>query len=253
MAGQRPRPQMTWWTRLRRFIRFFESPLKLRSSFKRLRHNNTHPFLALLRLFIPLPTWHFSIPDPVPIRSILNNIPLLEERLAPQDLANMRSIPIWRARDTPLRCLYRIYEAMAARETYAIGPEVEYFWYQSRRAWTLDRVPDPCDPDPVRYAFLASIAEELARGFNWRLSLGMRRVKSQHIFPKSFDDELPPFTPMVAPSWTKRVPPVDVGMIADLPSDFLDSSGRLVLEEGGDTPTFVARNIMTGTGDFYTV
>lgn len=253
MAGQRPRPQMTWWIRLRRFIRFFESPLKLRSSLKRLRHNNPHPFLALLRLFIPLPTWHFSIPDPVPIRIILNNIPLLNERRASQDLANMRSIPIWRARDTPLRCLYRIYEAMAARETYAISPEVEYFWYQSRRAWVLDRVPDPCDPDPVRYAILASIAEELAEGFNWRLSLGMRRVKSQHIYPKSFDEELPPFTPMVAPSWTKRVPPVDVDMIADLPSDFLDSSGRLVLEEGGDTPAFVARNIMTGTGDFYTV
>ncbi|KXG46670.1 uncharacterized protein PGRI_055260 [Penicillium griseofulvum] len=170
-----------------------------------------------------------------------HNISLLEERFAAQDLTNMRCIPIWRAMDTPLRCLYRIYEAMAARETYAISPEVEYFGYQSRRRWSLDRIPDPCDPDPVRYAILASITEELAKGFNWRLSLGMRRVKSQHIYRKYFDEELPPFTP------------VGVDMITDLPSDFLDSSGRLVLEEGGDTPTFAARNIMTGTRDFYTV
>lgn len=239
--------------RVRRYIRFFESPLRLRTSLTRLRHRNPRPYAALIRLFIPFPTWYFSVPDPVPIRTMLNNLPLLQERLASQDLTNMRSTPIWRARDTPLRCLYRIYEAMAAREPYAISPEVEYFWYQSRWRWTLDRIPDPCDPDPVRYAILACIAEELADGFNWRLSIGMRRLKSQHIYRECIYDELPPFTPMVPPSWTKHVPPVDGNMIADLPCDFVDSSGRLVLEEGDGAPTFAARNIITGTRDFFTV
>ncbi|KAE8311160.1 hypothetical protein BDV41DRAFT_350276 [Aspergillus transmontanensis] len=90
--------------------------------------------------------------------------------MASEDLTNMRSVPIWRARDTPIRSMYRLYEAMAAGEYYAIGPEVEYIWYQ--RSWIISRVPDPRDPDPVRYAILASIAEELAKAFNWLLSLG---------------------------------------------------------------------------------
>ena len=115
---------------------------------------------------------------------MLNNIRHLYSRLASADLTNMQSIPIWRARDTPLRSLYRIYEALVAREHYAVGPEVEYFWYQARRPWELHRMPDPCDRDPIWYAILACIAEELAKAFNWRLSLGMRREKNKHIYPK---------------------------------------------------------------------
>lgn len=170
--------------------------------------------------------------------------------MASEDLTNMLSVPIWRARDTPIRSMYRLYEAMAAGEYYAIRPEVEYFWYQ--RSWVLSRVPDPRDYDPVRYAILASIAEELAKAFNWRLSLGMRRDKRKHIYRKALEDVLPPYTPETAPSWTKHVPPIDDELIADLP-DALDSSGRLVLEAGGKSPAFTERNIVTDSGHFYTV
>ncbi|KAE8346432.1 hypothetical protein BDV24DRAFT_158667 [Aspergillus arachidicola] len=114
------------------------------------------------------------------LKSYAQQYPLLESRMASEDLTNMRSVPIRRARDTPIRSMYRLYEAMAAGEYYAIPPEVEYFWYQ--RSWILCRVPDPRDPDPVRYAILASIIEELAKTFNWRLSLGMRRDKRKHIY-----------------------------------------------------------------------
>ncbi|KAI9925073.1 hypothetical protein MW887_006481 [Aspergillus wentii] len=169
------------------------------------------------------------------------------------DLTNMRSVPVWRARDTPIRSLYRIYEAMTAREYYAIGPEVEYFWYQARRSWAVHRIPDPRDPDPVRYAILACIAEELAKAFNWRLSLGMRRDRSKHIYRKTLEDALPPFAPETAPVWTKAVSAIDTELIADLPNDVLDQSGKLLLEEDGNSPVFAERNVITDTRHFYTI
>ena len=81
----------------------------------------------------------------------------------------------------------------------------------------------------------------------------MRRNKSKHIYRKTLDDVLPPFTPEVAPSWTMKVPRIDPEFIAHLPGDFLDESGRLVLEAGGRNPVFARRNIITDTGHFYTV
>ncbi|KAL2823581.1 hypothetical protein BDW59DRAFT_96629 [Aspergillus cavernicola] len=251
----RPRPRMTWWMRLRRFIRYYESPLQIRGTLIRLGHRNKHPFLALLRLFLPLPTWHFPTPEPIPSVFMFNNIPLLETRMAAADLNNMRSVPLWRARDTPIRSLYRIYEAMAARNFYAVGPEVEYFWYQSRSSWAVHLIPDPHDCDPIRNALLASIAEQLADGFNWRLSLGMRRVKSKHIYRKTMDEELPPYTPEVAPAWTQNVPAIDPEQLTDLPNDAVDSFGKLVLESDatGIENRFWKRNIVTYSGHFYTI
>lgn len=241
--------------RVRRFICDFESPLRLRASLLRLRHHNKHPFLALLRLFLPLPYWHFRVREPVAPKLMLDNLPLLSSRMVAEDITNMRSIPVWRARDTPLRTLYRIYEALAARHFYAIGPEVEYFWYQTRRSWAVQRIPDPRDPDPVRYAILACIAEELAEACNWRLSLGMRRDKRKHIYRKTLDDVLPPFTPETAPAWTRSVPAIDATLVADLdlPGDLVDSLGRLVLEAGGQNPIFAERSIVTDTGHFFTI
>ncbi|KAJ5098735.1 hypothetical protein N7532_005736 [Penicillium argentinense] len=248
-----PKSRITWWMRVRRFIYDLESPLRLRHTLARLSHRHQHPFLSLLRLCLPIPTWHFGLPDPVPLKTMLNNVPLLQSRKASADLTNMRSIPLWRARDTPLRSLYRLYEAIVAREFYAIGPEVEYFFYQSRRSWAIHRIPDPEDHDPVRYAILACIAEELALAFNWRMGLGMRRDKTKHIYRKTFDDLLPPFVAEIAPGWTRRVGPIDVDLLEDFPAELRDAAGRLVLEEGGENPNFADRNIVTDTGHFYTV
>ncbi|PGH31337.1 hypothetical protein GX50_05876 [[Emmonsia] crescens] len=253
----RPRPRITWQMHLRRYLYRYvyslESPLALRGSLIRLKHQNKHPLLALLRLFIPLPTWHFRVPDPVPFKTMLNNIPLLDSRLSSTDLMNMRCIPLWRARDTAIRSLYRIYEAIAAREYVVIGPEVEYFFYQKRRSWAVCRIPDPHDCDPIRYAILASIAEELAKAFNWRMSLGMCCDKRKHIYRKMLDEVLPEFPSETAPTWAMKVSAIDIEWIADLPGDILDLSGRLVLEAGGKSPLFTKRNIITDTGYFYTV
>ncbi|KAE8355113.1 hypothetical protein BDV28DRAFT_57883 [Aspergillus coremiiformis] len=253
VANSRPRPRLTRWNRLVRFIHMYESPLCLRGSLIRLRHQHRYPFLALLCLFLPLPAWHFRLPEPVPPQDILDNISLFEARQPPADLINLRSIPIWRARDTPVRSLYRIYEAMAARQYTAISSEVEYFWKQVRQSWAVHRIPDPGDHDPIRYALLASIAEELANAFNWRLEMGMRRDVTQNIYRDTFDDELPPFTPEVAPCWTRGVPAIAYHLIQDLPDNLQDSSGNLVLEKGGQNRNFAKRNIVTNTGFFRTV
>ncbi|KAE8373552.1 hypothetical protein BDV26DRAFT_285021 [Aspergillus bertholletiae] len=160
---------------------------------------------------------------------------------------------LFRARDTPLRSLYRIYEAMAARQYTAIPAEVEYFWHQVRRSWAVHRIPDPNDSDPIRYAILASIAEELADAFNWRLGLELRRDITKNIYHESFDDELPPFVPDGAPCWTSSLPAVDYHLIEDLPDNLRDSSDKLVLEEGGENANFAKRNIVTNSGFFRTV
>ncbi|KLJ13656.1 hypothetical protein EMPG_11419 [Blastomyces silverae] len=258
--ANRRHPQITWQLRLRRiFYRYIyrlETPLELRGTLIRLRHRNkAHPYLALLRLFLPLPTWHFRLPDPIPFKTMLNNPALLDSHLFSADITNMRSIPLWRARDTPLRSLYRIYEALAAREYVVIGPEVEYFFYQNRRSWAVCRIPDPGDGhlDVIRYALLACIAEELAKAFNWRMSYGMRRDKRKQIHRKSVGEVLPAFEPETVPAWATKVPPIDTEGIADLPGVELDSSGKLVLEAGGRSPTFMKRNIVTDSGYFYTI
>lgn len=151
------RPRLTWWQRLRQLLYVYESPLNLRGSLIR---------SSLFVSFCHYQHGTFRVPDPVPPKTMLNKIWLLYSRLISADLTNMQTIPIWRARDTPLRSLYRI-----AREHYAVGPEVEHFWYQVRRPWELHGMPDPSDRDPIQYAILACIAEELVKTFNWRLSL----------------------------------------------------------------------------------
>lgn len=80
----------------------------------------------------------------------------------------------------------------------------------------------------------------------------MRRDKRNHIFRETLDESLPPFTPETASTWTKSVPAIYGGLIADFPDDMLSSSGSLVLEAGGENETLARRNIITDTGHFYT-
>ncbi|OGM49924.1 hypothetical protein ABOM_001471 [Aspergillus bombycis] len=186
-----------------------------------------YPFLALLRLFLPLPAWHFCLPDPVPSNGILIDTSLFESRQPPAELINLRSTPIWRARDTPLWSLYRIYEAMTARQYPAISSEVEYFWGQVRQSWAVCCIPDPGDRDLIRYAILASIAEELADAFNWRLGLGLRRDRTKNIYRNTLNDELPPFDPEIAPDWTKNVSAIGYHSIQNLSDSLRDSPGLI--------------------------
>jgi len=245
--------KITWWMRLRSKIPKFKTPLRLRSSIRRLKHEHRHPYLALLKLFIihlQMPSWNWSYNYPLP------------ELLAPKDIANnealfyrhhpnifqLRYIPIWTIRDTPLRAIYRLYEIYMTREFDLLRLECEYMWHQSGRKWSLCLIPDPCDPDPVRYAMLASIVEELVRAFNWRLKHGQRRIGGN--VRRTMENPWPKFDPEITPSWTASVPPIREEDLWELPSSMVKGS-QLFLGDGG-CDNFLRRNFDADTRYLYT-
>ncbi|KDE80669.1 hypothetical protein AO1008_07119 [Aspergillus oryzae 100-8] len=229
-------------------LRNISSPLRLRGSLVRLRRFHESPLLALIRLLIPFPQWKFPVPDPVAPIYILGNVELEENKL--EYLDDLRSIPLWRLRDTPMRSLYRMYEAMLSGLYEALGPETEYFWYQ--RNWSLQGIRDPQDADPVRYAILACLVEELVVAFNWRLSLGLRRDRN-HIMRETGKDSLPPYAPLSGPIWTSSVLAISPKDLDRFPPEYVSDDRKLVLEADGLNKVFARRNIVTNVGWLYTI
>ena len=253
MPPRRPRRKLSLWARFKAWLRYWKSPLQLRSSIVRLRHQHNHPVLTLLRLFIPFPSWFFPIPSQVSPRALIedtkNETGIIASHFGA--IHNLRCIPIWRARDTPLRSIYRLYELHLADRYELMGYETEYFFFRAN--WKLRDIPDPKDGDPIRYAMIASLVEELHEAVNWRLSLGLRRNK-EHVYREDDTDPWPPFTPEELPDWTKKVPPIDKDLLRlSVPSEALDAQGNLVLEKDGKGRNFACRNIITNTGWLYTI
>ncbi|EEQ35608.1 hypothetical protein McanMca71_002985 [Microsporum canis] len=253
----RPRRKVTWWLRMKYRLLRLTSPLRLRGSITRLSHHNKRPFFALLRLCLPSSwlTWSFPVPEPLSPNTLIAEPSLCWRRRVEGDLKNLQAVPIWRSRDTPLRSLYRLYEAVMAGEEFCdvVGYETEYFWYQDRHSWEPHRIPDPADPDPLRYAILACIAEALVLALNWRLSLGMRR-NGNHIHRQHGSDPYPPYNPLPMPSWVRNVPAVSTSYLrSTVPGSKLDSEGRLVLIDEGNSEIFRKRNIIASEFRFYTI
>lgn len=75
--------------------------------------------------------------------------------------------------DSPLLCLYRIYECITI--AYAIGyrNEIEYFWNQHQ--WRVSEIVDPRDVNPGRYAVLACITALPVLAFNNNVGSGLLR------------------------------------------------------------------------------
>ncbi|PGH29217.1 hypothetical protein GX50_08052 [[Emmonsia] crescens] len=252
---KRPHAKIGWWRWKWLMLKRMRSPLRLRGSIVRLRHRNKHPYLALLRLCLPTISlsWSFPIPEPLPPMRLVDDPQLCWTRRCEGDLKNLQAIPIWCSRDTPLRSLYRLYEAiMAGDDMYAvIQYELEYFWYQSGRLWELHRIPDPRDSNPIRYAIIACIVEAMPASFNFKLSIGMRRDEN-NVDPT--ESGYAPYEPVAGPMWTKHVPPVDKQYLRDvMPERMLDSQGRLVLHEEADSEIFNKRNLVASEGMFYRI
>ncbi|TVY86967.1 hypothetical protein LAWI1_G006883 [Lachnellula willkommii] len=244
-----PRYKITWWMRLQWKIRNFKTPLCLRDSIERLRHNHRHPYFALLKLFI-IPSWNWSydylLPEPLVPKDIASNEALFDRHHP--DIFNLRYIPIWAIRDTPLRAIYRLFEILMTREFVLLRLECEYMWRQPGRKWVLRSIPDPHDPDPIRYAMLASIVEELVKAFNWRLQHGQRRNGKN--VRRSIGNPWPQYHPEVTPSWTAFVPPIQEEDLCELPPDMVQN-GKLFLADGG-SDNFARRNFDAPTRYFYT-
>lgn len=88
--------------------------------------------------------------------------------------------------DTPLFALYRLYEFVVMDRVLEYRNTLEAFW--RRREWAVQDIPDPCDSDPERYAFLAGCTYLLARSFNERVKLGLRRDNPPLITPEGADE-----------------------------------------------------------------
>jgi len=71
-------------------------------------------------------------------------------------------------------------------------------------------IPDPKDPDPIRYTFLASLTESMVIEYNHKISIGMRRgsrpaTEEEEEFVRT--DPNPPLKEV--PYWAAGVPAVD--------------------------------------------
>ena len=218
-----------WWQPL--------TPLKIRLSLRRLCHGSAHPIRLFLRLLGPVP-WRFRLPrHQLKPFELKNNPKVL---LLRQDgIFQLRCIPLFQMRDTPLCSVYRIYEYMCAGYHSQVQYETEYFFFHPGPAqWSLDRIPDPKDDDVQRYAFVACVVEALVAAFNWRLSLGLQRDRSRLSLAELAANPPPQ---NFAPAWAIAVP--------SLPEP-------LNLEHTPDrrkTP-FTARNIFgANNGHMYTI
>ncbi|ATY64301.1 hypothetical protein CCM_05026 [Cordyceps militaris CM01] len=223
--------------KLRRRLLPSQSPLGLRRSLRYARALQypapASPALFVLGLLWPFPTWQFAATLPLPPRRIAADPKSVDRRA--HDLQLLRIMPLWRHRDTPLRALYRIYEAVCARDGDLIASETQYFWGQTN--WATADIPDPRCADEEQYAVLAATAETLVECFNWRIQLGLRR--DDPLFIKLYKEPLPA-SPEAYPSWTSTAGPLPKKLLLGARSAYVESP-------------FHRRNIFIATGDFYSV
>ncbi|KAK2739952.1 hypothetical protein FQN57_006271 [Myotisia sp. PD_48] len=180
------------------------SPLRIRSTLHRLRAT-PHPWKLFRQLFWPFP-WYFRIPPTVSVSALQQqDQKVIETSYA--ELCQLCEMPIFRARDTPLRSLYRLYEDLCTENLILMGYESEYFYFRQR--WRLSQIPDPKDKDSERYAILASMVEALVAAFNWRLEIGLLRddkivglTAEMNYFPM---EEVPEWAATVGPSPRKLI------------------------------------------------
>ncbi|XWW96269.1 hypothetical protein V2A60_004242 [Cordyceps javanica] len=204
--------------KLRRRLFPTQSPLGLRRS---------------IQLLWPFPTWKFTAELPPPPQRVAADPEAVDRRA--HDLQLLRIMPLWRSRDTPLRTLYRICEAVCARDGDLVASETQYFWRQT--GWATADIPDPACEDEEQYAVMAATVETLVECFNWRLELGLRRGDPPFT---NIYREPPPASPKACPSWTATV--------GALSEKLFLGKGRTYVES-----PFHRRNIYKATGDFYSV
>ncbi|KIM47316.1 hypothetical protein M413DRAFT_7834 [Hebeloma cylindrosporum] len=107
-----------------------------------------------------------------------------------------------------LRSLYRLHDVLCANKSYYVMVEGQYFF--RRTGWRLKEIPDPKDPNPLRYAILASLVESMVESYNYKISKGARREKRILTAEENkalWEDPNKPFE--AAPSWTSHVPPLE--------------------------------------------
>ncbi|EUC67363.1 DNA-binding protein, putative [Rhizoctonia solani AG-3 Rhs1AP] len=191
------------------------------------------PFRIAFNLIWPLHRIHYALPpSPTPLE-ILERREIAEEYLHRDGhYHQLRSLRYFAARDTSIRSLYRLCVSVCAQDQNEIMLESQYFWRHND--WAIHDIPDPRDPDPVRYAMLASIVEELVDAFNYKVGLGLRRGAA--IYDRAAaNEEAPSFE--VCPEWASQV----LG---------LDNLINFCQEGDQGMPAFRKRNIIVDVSQF---
>jgi len=110
--------------------------------------------------------------------------------------------------DTPSASLYRLYQFFVIDWPIQFRNELEHFWQCTDSEWAVNALPDPKDPDPVRYAILAVLVQQMCMGFNRLIDLGLPRDAPAIV--DDFDElRARPKIREVAPEWAKAVPPFE--------------------------------------------
>ncbi|EJD52491.1 hypothetical protein AURDEDRAFT_55618, partial [Auricularia subglabra TFB-10046 SS5] len=121
----------------------------------------------------------------------------------------LRGLRLFQLRDTPLRCLYRLYEAICSGRENDIMEESQYWFHCQAARWALMDIPDPRDPDSARYAVLAALVDALVLSFNHKIANGLRRgvtMDRPDLIVGFKRERDPPFER--APDWVHAVPPL---------------------------------------------
>ncbi|KAG7089405.1 hypothetical protein E1B28_011093 [Marasmius oreades] len=105
--------------------------------------------------------------------------------------------------DTPTAAFYRIYEFLVTNHNIHFRNELEYFCC-SHPNWSISSLPDPKDPDPLRYAILAVLTKLMCDSFNRRIGLGLPR-DAPAIIEDFAELEARPKVYEEPPEWAKRV------------------------------------------------
>ncbi|KAI0477072.1 hypothetical protein GGR56DRAFT_388214 [Xylariaceae sp. FL0804] len=241
-------PILKW----RRKILHPVSPLGLRFTWRMARRLRPpqHPSSVITRLLWPWDGWRWHWRWSAVLPAAPSDLEPEELIRRGTDMMSLRLMPLFRWRDTPQRCLYRMYEAVVADCYPLLQYEVEYFWRHADRRWATANLYDPaqdCVPGPIdaeRHAILAAIVEELVDSFHWRLDLGLRRLD-----PASLDDyEKMPLIPETAPAWPSIVPP-----LPELLPLQLCLEEDMAERESKKGNAFLRRNIFAFAGEFYTI
>ncbi|OBT39790.1 hypothetical protein VE00_09673 [Pseudogymnoascus sp. WSF 3629] len=128
-----------------RRLRVLSTPLEIRHSIRRLRAcPNTSSLLY--QLLYPHP-WYFAIPPLLSYEELHASPEVINVRQA--GMRNLFEIPLFHARDTSLRSLYRLYDDLCADRRTLMTYECEYFFRRGSERWSLSRIEDPCDEDPL--------------------------------------------------------------------------------------------------------
>jgi hypothetical protein len=120
---------------------------------------------SLLALIMP------SAPAQPTVESLVKNRAVVKKRFPLTQPITYRGSPT--APDTPTASLLRLFEFFVVEWTTQIRNELEYF--NRQHTWAVADIPDPADPDPVRYAILAVLTKLMCTAFNGRIEMGLPR------------------------------------------------------------------------------